>query len=129
MRILLDTNAFIWTGIAPDRLGAHRGLVADAGNRRLLSVASSWEIAIKWATKKLPLPQHPARYVPEGIRRLAVTSVGIELEHVLGVADLPLHHRDPFDRLLIAQARTLGVPILTADRAFTAYDVELLLIE
>ena len=129
MRILLDTNAFLWAGVAPARLGRHAGVVESASNQRLLSIASAWEIAVKWATGKLPLPQHPGHYVREGIRRLLVTSLEVELDHVLAVADLPLHHRDPFDRLLIAHARALGVPILTADRAFQDYDVELLLID
>ncbi len=128
MRALLDTNAFLWANLQPNRLGDRRRVVEDPGNQRLLSVASAWEIGIKWSTGRLQLPEHPAQFLPSRIRLLAARSVEIELSHVLAVADLPMHHRDPFDRLLIAQARALDVPILTADRAFEAYDVELLMI-
>jgi len=128
VRTLLDTHAFLWARRAPNRLGSQRQLVEDPATVRLVSTVTAWEIAIKWSTRRLGLPEHPAQFVPSRIRLLAATSVAIELPHVLAVADLPLHHRDPFDRLLIAQARALGVPILTADRAFEAYDVELLMI-
>lgn len=128
MRALLDTNAFMWAHLAPEKLGRHLELVQDPANERLLSVVSAWEMAIKWATGRLPIPQHPAEYVSTRMRTLVATRLDIDIAHVLAVADLPLHHRDPFDRLLIAQARALDVPILTADRAFQAYDVEVLLL-
>lgn len=129
MRTLLDTNAFIWANLAPAKLGAQLEVVADPINERLVSAVSAWEIASKWATGRLPIPEHPANFVPSCMRYLVATLVDIELAHALVVADLPLHRRDPFDRLLIAQARALDVPILTADRIFEAYDVDVLLIE
>jgi PIN domain nuclease of toxin-antitoxin system len=100
--------------------------VADPSTTRLLSSASSWEIAIKHALGKLPLPEGPAAYVPEAMRRLVVEGLVVEHAHALAVAGLPAHHRDPFDRLLVAQAQQLGLPILSADPALAAYDVELL---
>ncbi len=128
MRVLLDTNAFLWARRAPDRLGSQRRIIEDVDTERLVSFVTAWEIAIKWATRRLGLPVHPAEFVQSRLQLLAARSVPIELAHVLAVADLPMHHRDPFDRLLIAQARALGVPIITADRRFEAYDVELLMI-
>lgn len=92
----------------------------------LFSAASSWEIAIKYAVGRLPLPKPPEEYVPDRMRTSGVTSLPVEHSHALGVAALPLHHNDPFDRLLIAQAQAESVPILTADRQFDSYDVEVL---
>ncbi|HUF31843.1 MAG TPA: type II toxin-antitoxin system VapC family toxin [Acidimicrobiales bacterium] len=126
MRLLLDTHAFLWAAARPERLGQQEALVADPSTTRLLSAASSWEIAIKHALGKLVLPEAAAAYVPEVMRRLLVEGLPVEHAHALAVADLPEHHRDPFDRLLVAQAQQLGVPILSADPAFAAYDVEVL---
>jgi PIN domain nuclease of toxin-antitoxin system len=109
----------------PDRLGERaRALVDDRGNELLLSAASSWEIATKHALGRLPLPAPPDVYVPDRMRRTGTTPLPVEHAHALGVASLPLHHRDPFDRLLVAQARAIGVPILTVDPIFGEYDVE-----
>lgn len=126
MRALLDTHTFLWSNLDPARLGVHRLTVEDPRNERLVSVASAWEIAIKWATGRMRLPEHPARFVPRRLELIVATSLGIELSHVLAVADLPLHHRDPFDRLLIAQARSEQLTIITADRRIAAYDVPLI---
>lgn len=92
----------------------------------LLSAASSWEIAIKYALGRLPLPEPPGEYVPDRMRTSGVIPLPVEHSHALGVATLPLHHGDPFDRLLIAQAQAEAIPILTADREFDSYDVEVL---
>lgn len=100
-------------------------MVRDAQNSLLLSAASSWEIAIKHALGKLPLPEEPATYVPERMRRSGVDGIAVDHAHALHVASLPSHHRDPFDRLLIAQAQLEGLVILTADPSFQLYDVEL----
>lgn len=126
MRLLLDTHAFLWAASAPERLGRHESTVADPSTTRLLSAASSWEIAIKHALGKLALPEAPAAYVPAAMRRLVVHGVAVEHSHALAVAALPAQHRDPFDRLLVAQAQQLGVAILSADPALLAYDVEVL---
>jgi PIN domain nuclease of toxin-antitoxin system len=129
MRVLLDTHAFLWANAAPDRLGQQRSLIESHGTVLLLSAASSWEIAIKFALGRLPLPTEPSRYVPERIRLLGATPIPIEHSHALAVAALPHHHADPFDRLLVAQAQALDVPVVTADRSFESYDVELLFVD
>jgi PIN domain nuclease of toxin-antitoxin system len=126
MRVLLDTHAFLWANAEPDRLGSWREVVEDLANELLLSAASSWELATKAAIGRLHLPEPVASYVPSRMATLGITGVSVEHRHALAVAALPMHHRDPFDRILIAQAQLLGVPILTADAAFDGYDVEVL---
>lgn len=126
MRLLLDTHVFLWANQAPDRLGPWRDVVADQANELLLSAASSWELAIKTASGRLRLPEPVEVYVPSRMAAVGLAGVAVEHQHALAVSTLPMHHRDPFDRLLIAQAMLLGVPILTADAAFDAYDVEVL---
>ncbi len=127
MRVLLDTQVWLWMLAAPDRLAPDsRRLVASADTELLLSAASAWEIAIKYAIGKLPLPSDPTMLVPEWMDRTAVTPLAVLHRHALRVATLPLHHRDPFDRLLVAQAQLEGVPILTADRSFARYHVEVM---
>lgn len=125
MRILLDTHVWLWLIAEPERLSkAAAGLVEDPGHELLLSAASSFEIAIKHALDKLRLPSSPEGYVPEQIERTGVTPVAIEHGHALAAGALPPHHRDPFDRLLIATAQLEAVPVLTVDRQFSPYDVE-----
>ncbi|MGQ0623626.1 MAG: type II toxin-antitoxin system VapC family toxin [Sporichthyaceae bacterium] len=125
MRILLDTHVWLWMLAAPERLSpAARTQVEDPAITLLLSAASSWEIAIKWGLGKLDLPEPPERYVPDRLRSSGVTALPVEHSHVLRVAELPRHHRDPFDRVLIGAALVEGVPIMSADRAFDPYPVE-----
>ena len=124
MRILLDTQCWLWMVSAPTRLSERsRSLVASADSELYLSAASAWEIAIKYALGKLRLPEPPARYVPSRLEATRVSAMSVELGHALAVALLPRHHRDPFDRLLIAQAQLEDLPILTADPVFASYDV------
>lgn len=124
MRLLLDTHVWLWMLTEPERLGSALELVEDHRTELLLSAVSSWEIAIKHAIGRLPLPEPPASYVPARIRSTGVTPVAVEHIHALAAGALPEHHRDPFDRLLVAQAQLTGVPILTADPAFARYEVE-----
>jgi PIN domain nuclease of toxin-antitoxin system len=84
----------------------------------LLSVVSAWELVLKTQAGKLRLPETPSVYVPTRMAHYTMVGLPIELAHVLAAASLPLHHRDPFDRLLIAQATVEGIPILTADPEF-----------
>ena len=124
MRILLDTQCWLWMAAAPDRLSARaRALVDTTDHELLVSAASAWEIAIKHALGKLTLPEPPERYVPSRSEALRTVPLAIEHAHALRVASLPPHHRDPFDRLLVAQAQIEDVPILTADPVFARYDV------
>jgi PIN domain nuclease of toxin-antitoxin system len=127
VKALLDTHVFLWMQSDPDRLSARtRAIVADADNTLLLSAASSWEIAIKCALGRLTLPDEPARYVPDRMRRSAVDGLAVAHAHALAVATLPPLHRDPFDRLLVAQARLEGLPIITADPAIRRYEVDII---
>jgi len=124
---LLDTHVWLWmltdpARIRPDLLSELR----DGRTRLLLSAASSWEIAIKWAIGRLPLPDPPATYVPTRMRRSGVEGLPVEHAHALRVATLPNLHRDPFDRVLIAQAQLEGLTLVTVDPAFDGYDVSLI---
>lgn len=127
MRILLDTQVWLWMIAAPDRLSSRaRDLVVDAEHQLLFSAASAWEIAIKSALGKLTLSAPPSVAVPELMTRSGVTALPVMHAHALSVSGLPPHHRDPFDRLLVAQAQLERVPILTADPQIGRYDVEVL---
>jgi PIN domain nuclease of toxin-antitoxin system len=127
VRVLLDTQVWLWMLAAPDRLSkSSRALVVSTDTELLLSAASAWEIAIKYAIGKLTLPEAPSDLIPRLMTRTAVTPLPVHHRHALHVATLPPRHRDPFDRLLIAQAQIEKLPILTADRSFTLYDVETL---
>ena len=128
MRVLLDTQVWLWMLAAPERLSKKtRTLVVAPENELLLSAASAWEIAIKYALGKLKLPERAEEYVPALMTRTGMTPLPVLHRHALRIAALPPHHGDPFDRLLIAQAQLEQVPILTADQAFRLYDVEVLL--
>jgi len=127
MRILLDTQCFLWMSLAPERFNARTRELVEAQETLLyLSAASAWEIAIKHALGKLRLPQPPVTYVPVRVAALGVQPLPIDQQHALQVATLPPHHRDPFDRLLIAQAQLDDLSILTADPLFDAYDVSII---
>jgi PIN domain nuclease of toxin-antitoxin system len=108
-------------------LGERLALVEDPACGLLLSAASSWEIAIKYALGRLPLPELPDRYVPERLRAIGAEAIPIEHGHALAVASLERLHRDPFDRLLVAQAQALDVPILTANPMIDRYPVRTLM--
>lgn len=127
MRILLDTQVWLWLQSAPGRLGGRaRELVMDPDNELLLSAASSWEIAIKHALGKLRLPAPPRDYVPSRMQVSGTGALPVTHAHALQTASLPTHHRDPFDRLLVAQAQVESLPILTADEQIGRYEVEVL---
>jgi len=127
MRILLDTQCWLWMAASPEKLSARaRSLVETTEHELLLSAASAWEIAIKHALGKIRLPEPPARYVPSRVETLRTVPLPIELEHALRVATLPPHHRDPFDRVIIAQAQIENLPILTADAVFGRYGVDVI---
>ena len=126
-RYLLDTHVWLWLQADPDRLRPEAAeLVVDTANEMFLSAASSWEIAIKYRIGKLALPEPPMTYVPDRMRRSGTTPLAVETAHALKTSELPSHHADPFDRLLVAQAHLLGIPIITADSVFEAYGVEVI---
>ncbi len=128
MKLLLDTHVFLWLQTEPERLDEHLRLVEDKRTQLFLSAASSWEIAIKYRLAKLALPEPPAQYVPARMRAIGAEAISVEHAHALAVVALPELHRDPFDRLLVAQATLLDLTILTADRAVDRYPVASVLI-
>lgn len=126
MKFLVDTHCWLWLQASPSKLSAETlTLLADPANDLLLSAASSWEIAIKCTLGKLSLPLPPARYVPERMVASGTQALPVEHVHALQVALLPAHHRDPFDRLLIAQAQLEKLVLVTVDRQLERYDVDL----
>jgi PIN domain nuclease of toxin-antitoxin system len=129
VRLLLDTHVFLWAQTEPERLGQRLGLIEDQRNELLVSAASSWEIAIKHSLGRLALPEPPERYVPTRLRAIGAQAIPIEHTHALAVSGLAPLHRDPFDRLLVAQAGALGVPIMTADPLIAQYPVDVLLVD
>lgn len=120
---LLDTHPLLWALGGDERLATwlRDDLERDA-TRYAVSDVSLWEIAIKRATGKLRTPDD----LPHLVAQLGFQQVSITRAQVWAVGDLPLHHRDPFDRLLVAQAHDLGVALVTADDALSAYDVPVL---
>lgn len=124
MALLLDTHAFLWflnddarlSPLAAERIG-------DPGQRIVVSVVSAWEIAIKTGTGKLILDRPLQQLWVESLTSNEFQSLDIMTEHVLAVGDLPPHHRDPFDRLLIAQSRIEHLDLVSADAAFDAYGI------
>ena len=127
MNILLDTNALIWCLADPDRLGlAALNLLANPANQVYVSAASGWEIAIKVDLGKITVPPNLREWLPEALERSRLTPLPISLSHALGVENLPPHHRDPFDRLLVAQAVADRLTILTSDEVVGRYDVPLI---
>lgn len=126
-RILLDAHVWLWFNGEPERLNdeARRALV-DPENDLVLSAASTWEIAIKHAAGRLELPAPPAQYIPARLAENNVRPLAIQQSHTLAAAALPLHHRDPFDRMLVAQARQEGLTLATADPRLRSYGVSIL---
>jgi PIN domain nuclease of toxin-antitoxin system len=127
MKILLDTHCWLWWISSPEKLSPDAcRQIADKDHVIYLSVASAWEIAIKYSLGKLPLPEVPWEFVHKRLARDAITPLAIEARHALGVADLPRHHRDPFDRLILSQSILEDIPIMTVDRQFAAYEAEII---
>jgi PIN domain nuclease of toxin-antitoxin system len=127
VRILVDTHCWLWAMAAPQHLNATaRELLESPEHEVFLSAASAWEIAIKFALGKLRLPLPPSEYVPHRIAEQGMASLPIAQAHALRVAALPHHHRDPFDRILVAQAQLERCRLLTVDEQLRPYDVELI---
>jgi PIN domain nuclease of toxin-antitoxin system len=124
VKLLLDTHALLWFLLDDPRLSANgRSLIEDPGNDLLISPASLWEIAIKISLGKYTLKEDFGSFVQEQMKENELTLLPIKVEHAAQVAALPFHHRDPFDRLLIAQAMVEKSPLVSSDKAFDAYPV------
>jgi PIN domain nuclease of toxin-antitoxin system len=126
MRILLDTQCWLWMLASPERLSRRaKKLIQLPGTEVYLSAASAWEIAIKYGLGKLQLPADPTEYVTSRLASSGVLPLPIRHAHALHVARLPPHHRDPFDRLLIAQAQIERLTLMSADRQMKPYEIKI----
>ena len=122
MRLLLDTCTFLWAISGASDLSARaRELVADSDNEVFLSSVSGWEIAVKHALGRLPLPASPDRFVPEQRARHGIDPLPLDEESALHVVRLPPLHRDPFDRMLVSQAIVHGLTLVGPDPLIAQY--------
>ena len=127
MRYLLDTNVWLLLRTMPEHVAEEvRERLEEPATDLLLSAASAWEIAVKYGLGKLALPEEPSTYVPSRMREDGVAALPVTPAHALRVATMPLHHRDPFDRLLVAQAQVEGLVLVTRDGLLERYDVDVL---
>jgi len=128
MRVLLDTHAFLWWITDDPRLSANaRQIIGNGTNELFLSAASAWEIAIKAGLGRLRFKENNLeRFIADQLTLNAINSLSININHALRVNILDPHHRDPFDRLLVAQAQLETLPILTSDPLFKLYSVTVL---
>lgn len=118
----MDTHVWLWMLAAPERLNdSARAAIANPENEAVLSVASAWEVAVKHALGKLPLSSPPDRLVDVSVRQFKVIVLPIALDHALAAASLPPIHKDPFDRILVAQAQLDGLTLVTADAIIRQY--------
>jgi PIN domain nuclease of toxin-antitoxin system len=125
MKYLLDTNVFLQSLTSYNKLNQRAVvLLRDNSADLYISAVSSWEITIKTAAGKLLLPESPAEFVTRSTRLLSLQLLDVTHLHALAAGELPSHHRDPFDRMLVAQARTEGMVLLTLDRTIASYKVE-----
>lgn len=125
MKLLLDTHTFIWWDSDPAKLSATAlALVSDPDNLLVLSVASLWEMQIKRQLGKLDLRMPLAEILPHQQETNGMTVLSVTQAHVMALEDLPLHHRDPFDRLLVAQAIVEGATLVSADPILKSYSVD-----
>jgi PIN domain nuclease of toxin-antitoxin system len=124
MMLLLDSHAFLWfCQDDPSLSVTARSMIEDAGNQKLVSIASCWEIAIKAGLGKLKLGEPSATYLANALSRTGFEILPISLAHAAGVETLPLHHRDPFDRLLVASALAERTPVVRIDAVHDQYGV------
>jgi len=125
MRVLLDTHAFLWF-IAGSPMLSQRAktCIEDTANEKLVSMASIWEMAIKISIGRLSLSEPFERFIPHQIQINGFDLLPVLFEHLSHIASLPFHHRDPFDRLLIAQCITEKCAIISRDAAFDCYKIE-----
>lgn len=126
MKLLLDTHALLWWLDDDPRLSSRcRHAIANPDSAVLVSVATVWEIAIKAGLGQLDMPADLGAYLHRQVRKNHFDLLPVGFDHAVAVRDLPWHHKDPFDRLLIAQSRTEQIPIVSADAALASYDVVL----
>jgi PIN domain nuclease of toxin-antitoxin system len=127
MNALLDTHTFLWwVADAPQLSKNAKNFIANPDNKIFFSAAGAWEIIIKVGTGKLILPEEPATYITSRLESNRFKILPIELSHTLQIAKLPDLHRDPFERIIIAQSQITELPILTVDRLIVQYPVDVI---
>lgn len=125
--MLLDTHVFLWwVDDSPKLSERSRDIIADEHNEILFSVVSAWEIVIKVGVGKLSLTDPPDTFIPEQLSQNDMEILPMSLDHALRVHELPDHHKDPFDRLLVAQSLVEGIPVISADPGVSRYPVEVI---
>jgi PIN domain nuclease of toxin-antitoxin system len=125
MKAMIDTHVFLWWNTEDVQLSSRaKMIIADGRNEIFLSAASAWEIAIKAANGRLVLPEEPALYVPSRMSLHRIQPLPVQVSHALRVYDLPLHHTDSFDRLLVAQCQMESMALITKDEEIRLYEVE-----
>jgi len=124
VRLLIDTQCWLWMNASPGKLSERtREMLVATSTERMLSAASIWEIGTKYHLGKLPLPAAPTDYVPSRLVLTNTTALAISGTHALRASSLPAIHRDPFDRMIVAQAIVEGVPVLSSDGQLDAYGI------
>jgi PIN domain nuclease of toxin-antitoxin system len=127
VRLLLDSHVLLWALVGSSRIQAETyAVMGDRDNQVYVSAATVWELAIKLALGKLPARTDIGAWLPEQMERIGMVALPVTFEHAAAVEHLPMHHRDPFDRLLVAQAQADGLTIVTADVQLERYDVPLI---
>ena len=125
MKVLLDTHTFLWWIADSPRLSARaREVIRDSNNELVFSAASGWEIAIKAQLGRLQLPDNLEQFIVDQLSLNTILVLPIQLRHALHVYTLPQHHRDPFDRMLVAQSQVENLPVLTTDPQIAQYEVK-----
>lgn len=127
MRVLLDTHTFLWWIIDDTHMSSRvRDIMSNSSNELFFSAASCWEIAIKANIGRITLPDKPHVFVVEQMALNMIQGLPVQISHALHVFNLPHHHRDPFDRIIIAQAQLEKLPILTSDSLISKYKVKII---
>ena len=127
MSLLIDTNVFLWAaGIDSSLSDSAKALLSDPDQQIFFSAVTAWEIAIKWSNGRLTLPAEPLEVINNVVSAAGMSQLPITLKDASAVAELPFHHKDPFDRLLVAQARLHGLKLMTAEPILEQYDVDVI---
>ncbi len=127
MNVLLDTHALLFAWLESSSLSAKaREIIENPGNELYYSQASVWEICLKYKIGKLPLPESPQMYLPACMQRMGMARAELTDAILYRSAELPEHHKDPFDLILIATAQSMSLPLLSKDRQIQKYDLEVI---
>ncbi len=127
MKLIIDTHIFLWAYGAPEKLTDDAlSLLENGSIEKYFSAASAWEIAVKWGKGAIELSEYPITLIPAKVADAGLNNLPITMQDALRVTELPMYHHDPFDRILVAQAQRNGAQILTNDKIFAKYDVEVI---